>query len=219
MYEFSGTGLSDIHAHSASVDQLLGLRVEEIEQELLLRARALQPQGCLETWGERLHGGHQTWIGLEAQMLLTPYSELYELCQKLPLKPDSRLLDLGAGYGRLGFILGDHFPDVDFLGYEIVPERVEEGNRCLSSRGCLRAKLLVQDLTSAEFVLPKADVYFLYDYGKVSHIRQTLEQLDPNLKFTLVARGKGVRSLIYHEFPWLTSGEIHHEEFYSLFSV
>lgn len=152
-------------------------------------------------------------------MLLTPYSELFDLCSKLTLDPGSRIVDLGAGYGRLGFILGDHYPEVNFLGLEIVPERVEEGNLCLARRRCTRAELLVQDLTSDDFTLPEADVYFLYDYGKVAHIRKTLNQLDAGQRFTLVARGKGVRSLISHEFPWLTSGEVQHEEFYSIFTV
>lgn len=97
-------------------------------------------------------------------------------------------------------------PDVQFVGFEFVSERVLEGQRVLSERGCLHAKLLQRDLTHPDFILPEAQAYFIYDYGTVPHIRATLKQIEKiadSKKVTLVARGKGTRSLIDHEFPWL----------------
>ena len=91
-----------------------------------------------------------------------------------------------------------------------IRERVDEGNRVLRLHGCTNAELMVQDLTSPEFFLPAAQFYFLYDYGKVEHIRRTLQQLADiadHSRFTVIARGKGSRSIIDLEHPWLSCAQ------------
>jgi hypothetical protein len=58
------------------------------------------------------------------------------------------------------------------------------------------------------FELPEADYYLIYDYGTVAHIRHTLKQLEKmadRKNFKLIARGKGTRSLIEYEHPWLSA--------------
>jgi SAM-dependent methyltransferase len=207
--------LADIHfdQESSLIDRALGFEIKEIEGVILSRAKCELPDGNHRTWGEKIHQGSQTWVGLHEEVLQTPYPELKEACDFLRPRPGESFVDLGCGYGRLGILLERFYPGVKFLGYELVPERVVEGNRIFKKFGCEHAHLYEQDLTDFDFVPPDAQYYFLYDYGKVAHIRSTLEQLSSiadSRHFSLVARGKGVRSLVERDFPWLLT----HAPFY-----
>src|SRR4051812_908888 len=99
-------------AHAAQVDAWLGLEVERIERELLASGRASD--------GKR----EQNWVGLPSKSLLTPYAEIRELLERLRPRAGSTLIDLGAAYGRMAFVVAAHFPEVRFVGYELVAERV-----------------------------------------------------------------------------------------------
>lgn len=207
---------------SQDLDRYFGYEIDEVERSLLRKAMHLRPQGNMSNFGEVLHGGHQTWVGLDPQTLNTPYSELIELCHLLKPGPDELIVDLGAGYGRLGLILNLLYPGSRFLGFELVEERVQEGMRVLNKNDCRNACLKIQDLTDPDFLLPVADVYFLYDYGKTSHIRETLGQLEKLTEkhhFRVVARGKGSRSIIEYEHPWLSQlHPVHHEMHFSIYT-
>lgn len=206
---------------SADLDQRLGLNVGAIEAELLNRARRLRPEGDLRSWGSALHEGNQTWVGLSLETLQTPYAELRHMCELAKLGPGDRVVDLGAGYGRLGFILARFYPEAEFLGFEYVRERVEEGQRVFKALGLSKSTLLEQDLTAPDFILPVADCYFIYDYGKLEHIRATLGQLSAvadHHRFRVIARGKGTRGLIEREHPWLADvAPPAHEENFSVY--
>lgn len=189
------------------VDLHFGYEVDRIERDLYLSARNLRPEGNLSNLSHVLHDGHQTWVGLEPQVILTPYDELVMICHHLLPKEGETMIDLGAGYGRLGLVLHHLCPAVKFIGYELVRERVEEGNRIFQKENCRNAELFTTDLTATDFTLPEADYYFIYDYGKTEHIRKTLKQIEvmadrKNIK--VIARGLGTRSIIEHEHPWLS---------------
>jgi precorrin-6B methylase 2 len=141
------------------------------------------------------------------QTLLTPYLEIRQMLEDLAPAPGSTLVDLGAGYGRIGFVVARHFPEVNFIGYEFVKERVDEGTRCLAIQGATRARLLQADLFSKSFVLPRAKFYFLYDYGSREAIEQTLNALKEAARahpITVIGRGRLTRDLIEREHPWLS---------------
>lgn len=208
---------------SEKIDQLLGFNIAQIESRMLSKAKILLPEGNHKTWSQALHQGNQTWVGLSLQTLQTPYSELKLMCELLKLRPQDTIVDLGAGYGRMGLVLKALYPEVNFLGYEYVLARVDEGVRIYKKFGCDKARLFTDDLTREDFVLPEAEFYFLYDYGTIHHIRKTLKQFEDlavRRNFRLVARGEGVRSLIQYEHPWLSSvyEPIHHEQF-SIYST
>lgn len=191
---------------SPEIDQELGFQIKLIEALLLEKARELLPDGSVQTWGEKLHDGSQTWVGLHEETLQTPYAELLEVLRSLIPVAGNLFVDLGAGYGRLGFLLEKFYPGVVFRGYEFVPERVVEGNRVFAKFNCLNSTLITQDLTQDDFKLPEAAYYFLYDFGKIPHMRKILDQLSDladRRNFSLIARGDGVRSLIARDYPWL----------------
>lgn len=207
---------------SVEIDQHFGFRVQEIEAALYQSAKILRPEGDLSNLGHVLHKGHQTWVGLEPETLQTPYAELVQLCQFLDPRSGEKMVDLGAGYGRLGMVLHILYPGVQFEGHELVLERVQEGNRVFDKNECHDARLFSQDLTDSTFKIPLAHYYFIYDYGKVAHIRQTLKQLEDltsHHRFKVIARGKGSRSIIEHEHPWLSDvNPVIHQENFSIYS-
>src|SRR4051812_31966969 len=85
--------------HSESVDRWLGIQTQTIENAIQARY-SKQSDG----WTR------QFWIGLPVQALLTPYTEIREILERLSPKPGEKIIDLGAGYGRVGFVLFRHFP-------------------------------------------------------------------------------------------------------------
>jgi SAM-dependent methyltransferase len=203
---------------AAEIDQLLGFQVAMIEERLLLAARQINPLGTVQTLGHSLHKGNQTWVGLDYQTLQTPYAELWEMIELLGQSPQ-HVVDLGAGYGRMALVLNKRDPAIQFTGYELVAQRVAEGQRVFNQLG-IPAKLLEQDLMASDFELPVADIYFLYDFGKVSHIRNIMDklsQLADHHCFKVIARGKGSRSLIDFDYPWLIA--INHRDQFSIYSM
>lgn len=210
----------DWNGTSTEIDQRLGFRVEAIERDLLLRAKQAGAGGNHHTWGPNLHGGNQTWVGLHPESIQTPYEELLRLCEKLTFKSGDSLIDLGAGYGRLGVVLHHLYPEVRFTGIEFVPERVAEGKRVFATLGISPELLREGDLTREDFSPGIHSHYFIYDFGKVPHIRRLLNQLGSlagKHSFTVTGRGKGIRSLVSHEFPWLTA--FYEEENFSIYSL
>lgn len=223
LFDISNLTLEEMREHAEDLDKLLGVDVFNIEQELLKKAQAISPDGSHKTWGQTLHHGNQTWVGLSHQTLQTPYLEFKEMCDLLNPAPGTKVVDLGAGYGRMGIILNLFFPEVHFLGHELVKERVDEGNRVLRILNCHRAQLEMKDVAAEEYSVPKAEFYFIYDYGTIAHLKKTLAQLEEVAKdknFKLIARGKGIVSLILYEHPWLSQvyDPIHRER-YSIFSM
>lgn len=181
--------------HAAQVDAWLGLDTGRVEAAL--------PRGELAA------AGHQAWLDLPVRGLLTPYTELRALMERLAPADGSTVVDLGAGYGRLGFVLARHWPAVEFLGYELVAARVAEGRRCLAAHACARAELVAADLAEPAFAPRAASAYFLYDYGTRAAIEKTLEDLRAIARtraIAVIGRGRASRDAIERRHPWL--GEV-----------
>jgi hypothetical protein len=195
--------LTDAKTHARKVDDWLGLDTEAIERALILKGcRKPAPASC----GER----QELWLGLDVQDLLTPYLDLRQLLHELQPKPGETIVDLGAAYGRMAFVLGRHYPGTSFVGYEFVGERIEEGRRALERAGFDTKTGLLRlehaDLASRSFVPQPADIYFLYDYGTMKSVEKTLHDLRKiaaTRVCRIVARGRHCRALISARHPWL----------------
>jgi protein-L-isoaspartate O-methyltransferase len=205
-YPLTSMSYQEAQKHSELVDSWLDLRTREIETELTRQKNV------------RKHQDHEWWIGLPIHVLLTPYTELRKMLFLLNPSSGSKVVDLGAGYGRMGFVLSTHYPEVSFIGYEIVGERAKEAKRCLEYHGCQKSKMLCEDLSANGFEPAIADFYFIYDYGSRVAISKTLNDLRMIARgrsIAVVGRGRLSRDLIEQENPWLSgvNAPEHHGNF------
>jgi hypothetical protein len=191
----------ELRAHSAAVDAWLGLKTDTVEKALFdLGCRNGAPQSSGEL--------QQLWLGLETQALLTPYIEMRWLLERLSLKAGDRVVDMGAAYGRMAFVLNRHFRRVEFVGYEYVGERIREGKAAFKKHGLRNAQLEHVDLASKSFAPVAAKVYFIYDYGSEKALDKSLHDLRKislEHPITLVVRGRHCRYLIGKRHPWLAN--------------
>lgn len=182
--------------HSKGIDDQLGIACEPIEDKLFE-----------ENKDSLFLPGQEFWYGLEIQSLQTPYSEIVEMIDYVKPESGDTWVDLGAGYGRMGFTLGFVKPAVKFIGYEFVQDRVDEGNRIITQWGLENSVLRQADISQDDFVLDEANLFFLYDFGSKDDIYKVLEKLRvlaQNRSIQVVARGRGVRSWIFMDCPWLS---------------
>ncbi|WP_413559538.1 SAM-dependent methyltransferase [Bdellovibrio sp. HCB209] len=136
--------------------------------------------------GERLYEG--AGVGVQSG-----YSTVLTALNHLQITGSSKFIDLGSGYGRVGLVVGLLRPDVEFIGYEYVPHRVD-----ISAKTAERfnighhVQFKVQDLSLKEFEIPEAQVYYLYDpfseqtYG---HVLNQLIQIAKKSPIVIVTKG------------------------------
>ncbi len=189
--------------HAAAVDEWLGLNVGAVEAKL-------RDPG----------DGEQRWIDRHASVFLTPYVELRAWLERLRPRAGETVVDLGAGYGRLGFVLARHFPEAIFAGFEIVPERVVEGAQALARFGARNARLTRVNIADPAWIPPPAEIYFIYDYGSRESIAKTLgdlREISREKNIRVVGRGRGVRDQIERTHPWL--GSVHRPAHFGHYSI
>lgn len=106
------------------------------------------------------------------------YSSILLALNSIDLKKGNKVIDLGSGYGRVGLVCSLLRPDVNFVGYEYVPHRVDDSNESTIALG-LEENLVfkTQDLSLKSFEIPEADVYYLYDSFSDETYRFVLDQI------------------------------------------
>lgn len=180
--------------HSANLDLDFGFDCENIESNLIK---------------DKDHD-RVLWIGLDLQVLQTPYSEILAMLNHVNLKEGQHIIDLGAGYGRMGMVVGYLFPTLSFKGFEFVKERVIDGNKVYQEHNLSNSQMSYADLAAEDFIIPDADLYFIYDFGSKKDVYVVLEKLRikaQSKKLQVIARGGGVRNWIMQDFPWLSQFE------------
>ena len=190
-------------AWSQKLDKQLGFNIFSIEQKLLKKYRAYD-QPADESNKKKHYQGTQAWIGLHPQVLQTPYPEIIDFMSILESISPQKICDIGAGYGRVGFVTNAMFPECEFLGYEVVAERAKEANRVFEQYGLHQCQVLQENILDGEISLPEADLYFIYDFSDPADLRRLLDKFDEmwfERNFFLVARGKGIRGIIQHKYP------------------
>ena len=191
----------------------MGFRIVRIERKLIQQYRSFHAQEN-KISNKKLHSDNgetgESWIGLNPQVLLTPYSELYEIFDILRAYSVKSIVDIGCAYGRVGIVGKAFFPESSFTGYEIVKKRISEAQR-ISSLYDLDLKILNQNVLDEDFELPNSSVYFIYDFSHFMHIKTILSKIELKIgkhPFILVAKGEDIRSIIQLYFPiFLTKQE------------
>jgi 16S rRNA G527 N7-methylase RsmG len=203
-----------VHArlHAKYLDKEIGYKVAKIEDRLLRSYRAYD-KPVDSSSNKKHYPGTQTWIGLHPQALQTPYNDIHEVFSYLQKYSINKVVDIGAGYGRVGMVMNAMFADSTFTGFEIVKKRQQEANRVFEKYGLNNCHMLNENVLEDEFSLPDADVYFIYDFSELRDISQILNLLSKRLKdknFFLVTHGDRIDQLLskkYKEF-WITNGHL-----------
>lgn len=186
------TNYQEAKIQSEEIDLFLGFNIADIEQKLIKNKIEEQDK--------------KKWTGLDPQIFQTPYSELINFINLINPKETDTWVDLGAAYGRMGIVLFLLKPDMKFIGYEIVNERVLEANKVYQNWDMKNSSLIQDDIALNQFTIPLANLYFIYDFGSKNDIYYVLEKLriiSKSQKIKIIARGRGIRQWIMLDFPWL----------------
>lgn len=186
---------------SSEIDLHLGFHIKKIEETLRTKALQIDPETYFDEWGPLLHDGAQTWVGLDFQILQCTYHDLKILFNTIKPKPGNRIIDLGAGYGRMGIFLHWYYPLTSFLGIELVKERVDEANRIYAELKMQNKTMEVGDLSKID-ELPAGDFYFIYDFGSVEHIQKILNLLKNEKGKILIVKGRICYNLMQRDSHW-----------------
>ena len=188
--------------HAKSLDKALGYKIPKIEVKLLQKYRAYDRHND-DSNKKQHYKGTQTWIGLHPQALQTPYCDIYEALSLIKNLKIKHVVDIGAGYGRVGVVLSVLYPNAKFTGYEIVKQRQMEGNRVFKKLGVNNSEIELKNVLDLDFDLPEAEIYFIYDFSEQEDIFQVLQTLSlktQNKIFYLITRGDRVDYLMKHKF-------------------
>ncbi len=195
--------------HAKNLDRFFGYRIPKIEVKLQQKYR---PYYMVDDSSNRKkhYQGTQTWIGLHPQVLLTPYNYLFEAFNQIKDHDITRVVDIGAGYGRVGMVMNAVFPNARFIGYEILKQRADEANRIFDRLDLINCEILLKNVLDDDFILPRADVYFMYDFSEMNDVCQILDILVKRAEeynFLLITKGEGLDYLLekkYKDF-WVNS--------------
>jgi 16S rRNA G527 N7-methylase RsmG len=195
-----------IYEHSSFLDDFLGIDSLRIET-------ALAREKTRET---------KTWVGLDPQTLQTPFCEIFSFLNFLKQFNPQHIVDLGAGYGRVGIIMKMIMEDSHFSGYEFIESRFDEMCRVFETYEITNATLSNKNIMDVNFHFPKADVYFIYDFSDLASIKKMVAKFTEIFNqenLFLVVRGKAMRSLIQNQYRelWALNGAIHTEN-WSIYS-
>lgn len=147
--------------------------------------------------GERLYEG----AGAGVQ---TSYASLLIALDKASPSQGARVMDLGSGYGRFGFVIGLSRPDISFTGYEFVPHRVEVAAKAAEALGLSdHVRFVAQDLSDRDFMIPEAEVYYMYDPFTPStyrHVFQRLKEVAKKMEIVIITKGNAADRFIENMF-------------------
>ncbi|EQC47568.1 methyltransferase domain protein [Bacteriovorax sp. Seq25_V] len=121
------------------------------------------------------------------------YSTILLALHNTSPKIGATMIDLGSGYGRVGLVCSLIRPDVNFIGYEYVPHRVDVATNACEALDLQESLAFeVQDLSVESFDIPEADIYYLYDPFTEDTYHYVLEQIvefSKHKKITVVTKG------------------------------
>jgi precorrin-6B methylase 2 len=187
---------------SSEIDLKLGFNIKKIEEMLRTKALTIDPETLIDEWGPILHNGAQTWVGLDFQILQCSYQDLRSIFQLLKPRPNDKVIDLGAGYGRIGIFLHWYYPLTSFLGIELVRERVQEAMRIYNNLDMNPNKVMIEGDLNELVTIPQGDIYFLYDFGSEEHIKKILKLLKHVNGSILIVKGRICHNIMTKDPNW-----------------
>jgi hypothetical protein len=189
--------------HSTLVDKKLGFRINRVENKLSQKYRQYD-LSMADGQQKGYFPDTEAWIGLDPAILQTPYSDIFKalnFIRGLDFEV-SIIVDIGAAYGRVAFVKEELFQNAQFIGYEVVKKRQQEGQRVIDYHNLIDSHLIEQDVLDKGFELPQASIYFIYDFSEtsdVSHILKKLSEIN-DLPFFLIAHGERALRLLEFQF-------------------
>jgi hypothetical protein len=134
------------------VDECFGIRIEEVHKAVMAN-----PTYKVKFKGETLY------LEIPPYFLNTSYVDFQSMIETVGLKPGETLVDIGCAIGRMGFFIGLNYPKSNYIGLEVVTERVKEADRVAKHWDFKNLEFVEQDLAEDGFKMPRADYYFAYD--------------------------------------------------------
>lgn len=131
------------------IDGLLGVRT----RELAAVTRSIS----------RGFGAEKPLLDLPSFLLHTSYLDIHAAVDSVSAAPGTTFVDLGAGLGRVGFFIGLTRPDCQFIGHELVQERVTEAEMTRLRFGMENVSFRETDLGQPHALRDGGDVFFCYD--------------------------------------------------------
>ncbi len=153
------------------VDQILGYKnLSEIE-------RRREGQVTASRLGEAKWSKQSASNGFSSA-----YRDIKAILSTSGMQDGDRFVDIGSSYGRIGCVVGANFPNTQFIGYEIVPERMAEAKRIAKGLELHNVSYFHEDVSADGFKMPEADWYFLYDSLNNDTLPYLLEKMHTMLK-------------------------------------
>ena len=193
-------------SHSRILDKKLGFRIKRIENKLSQKYQSYD-QSVTFSGQKKHYPGSEAWVGLNPDALQTPYSEIYDaLCfirSMMPEEGSGTIVDIGAAYGRVGFVKEEVFPLWHFIGYELIKGRQQGGQRAFEKWELSNSEMICQNVLDEDFVLPEAKIFFLYDFSDGDDVDAILTLLEKRESIFLIAHGARASSLLSRKFKGL----------------
>jgi hypothetical protein len=191
------------YAASVFADRVL-FALPNRELEVLGRDRQ---QSIYETNGNRFEPSVEqgTWLHLRTESYNTPYRVFRDSIASLNLPEGSVVVDMGSGLGRMGMVVGAHFPQFKYVGYEFHEFRLRPSSENANAFGFDNVQYIQADFSSPELNLVDGDVFFFYypnnNPGVMAAAMEKIHQIAKRKKVRILIRmsvgGGGERA------PWL----------------
>ncbi|MGB9434352.1 MAG: class I SAM-dependent methyltransferase [Candidatus Acidiferrum sp.] len=127
-------------------------------------------------WGEHLHHGY--WIRGDESKETAQIQLIEYLARLADIRPGSRMLDIGCGFGGSSLFLAKHY-GVDATGVTISPVQVAMANRGALENN-LNAKFLLMDAEALDFSSP---FDLLWSVESISHYQDPARFFSSAAKF------------------------------------
>lgn len=137
-----------LYSYAPVIDRILDRKKRRVESKIRDHEQG-QPE-----WRE--HAFHY-WMGDRGNVFA-----MFALAHMLD-KTKGRFVDIGSGMGDPSLILAPLFPEMEFVGFELVDLKVNAANAMANELGLGNVVFFEQNLGDPNFKLPAADYYYFFN--------------------------------------------------------